>query len=467
MRGVPRSLRAQITTAVVILVTAVVALAGLVIVLRIDHRDRTDIDRQLATRAAKVHQDADKLLSQGDRAGTDNGSDDYGGLLAGSQSLVRIISDGRVVAQRGETPSAPLPVPVRDGYATVTVDGQTWRSLTQPLNATGDRLEVLQDIDPIQQRLADNTTLVAVVSLSAAILTGAGVWLITRLILLPLQRLRSGVLAIGSAAVGSDAVGSGTTGQQLPTVTRPREVADLSRALSGMLDQLHTSMEATRRFTADAGHELRTPLTTLGMTIETLQRNPGLPAGQRQQALETMAVEHQRITTLLTGLQALARGDAHALPEPAPVDLAELLADAVTQARLRHSATTYRLDLTEHATVRGWSAGLRLALDNLLDNAALHGRPDGTVHAHLAVQDGTARITVSDDGPGIAPDQRQAMKERFTRGPHARTPGSGLGLALVEQQAQLHHGTLRLATAVPDGGLQATLVLPVAGVAAA
>ncbi|WSW12489.1 HAMP domain-containing histidine kinase [Streptomyces phaeochromogenes] len=226
-----------------------------------------------------------------------------------------------------------------------------------------------------------------------------------------------------------------------------------------MLDQLRTSMEATRRFTADAGHELRTPLTTLGMTLETLQRNPDLPEAQRTLALEAMSTEHRRITTLLTGFQALARGDAHALPGRTPVDLTALLTEAVQHAARRHPAVTYRLEPTAPVTVQGWQAGLRLAVDNLLDNAALHGRTDGHVDIRLSEHGTTVRITVGDDGPGIPPDQRQAMKERFTRGSRTHAPGSGLGLALVEQQAQLHHGTLHLGEG-PGGGLRAVVSLP-------
>ncbi|MEU2620627.1 HAMP domain-containing sensor histidine kinase [Streptomyces sp. NPDC007157] len=452
MKLTPRSLRSRITVAVALLVTVVVALAGLVIVARIDHRDRTDVDRQLAARATKVHQDAGKLLDQGDHTGTgkEAGGDDYGGLLAGSQSLVRLFSDGQVVAQRGETPPTRLPLPTGDGYATVQTDGQTWRSLTEPLGTQGDRLEVLQDLDPIERRLADNTVIVAAVTLFAALTTAVGVWLITRIVLQPLQRLRTGALAISA----------GTTGP-LPAATRPQEVADLSHALNTMLDQLRTSMEATRRFTADAGHELRTPLTSLGMTIETLQRNPDLPAPQRSRALDAMRTEHGRITALLTGLQTLARGDAHALPERTPVHLGELLDEAVAHASRRHPAVTYHLAAATPATVLGWPAGLRLAVDNLLDNAALHGRPDGTVDIHLTHATGsdTVRITIGDDGPGIPPDQRHAMKERFTRGTRTRAPGSGLGLALVEQQAHLHQGSLHLGQS-PAGGLKAQLTLP-------
>ncbi|MFI9756753.1 ATP-binding protein [Streptomyces sp. NPDC051963] len=445
----PRSLRSQITAGVALLVVLVVALAGLIIVARIDHRDRTDVDRQLSARADKVREDADKLVSEGDGA---NDTDDYGGLLVGSQSVVRLVSNGQVVAERGDRPTVDIPVPSSDGMSTLYVGGQSWRSLVEPVDGTGDeRLQVLQDLSPIEQRRTDNTRIVAGVAVLATLVAAGGVWLITRVIMQPLQRLRAGVQRIRPA----------DTSRMLPQVSRPQEVADLSAALNGMLGQLQTSMRATRRFTADAGHELRTPLTVLGMNLETLQRNPRLPAGQRQEALDAMAVEHRRITALLEGLQILARGDAHALPPRATVDLPALLDEAVRHARNRHPGATYDVHIPAEPApqVQGWSTGLRLAVDNLLDNAALHGRrPHGRVDVSLSWDPGRLHIAVSDDGPGIPADRREAVKERFARGSRPRSPGSGLGLALVQQQAELHGGALTLADA-PGGGLRATLTV--------
>jgi len=452
----PRSLRSQITASVALLVVVVVGLAGLIIVDRIDHRDRTDVDRQLTVRADKAQEDADKLLSKGDGAGGDGG-DDYGGLLAGSQSLVRLISDGKVIDSRGDQPDVDIPVPVSDGLSTVRVGGRSWRSLVESVDTTGDgtrdaHIQVLQDLDPIEQRLADNTRIVAGVAAFATLVAGGGVWLITRVILLPLQRLRTGAQRIRPT----------DTSQLLPQVTRPQEVADLSASLNRMLGQLQTSMQATRRFTADAGHELRTPLTTLGVNLETLQRNPQLPTAQRQEALDAMTVEHRRITALLEGLQILARGDSHALPPRAAVDLPALLDEAVRHARNRHPGTVYDLHVAASEPVpqvEGWPAGLRLAVDNLLNNAALHGRrPHGQVHVSLTWDAGSAHITVADDGPGIPADQRETAKARFGRGPHARNHGSGLGLALVQQQAELHGGALALGE-TPGGGLRVTMTV--------
>ncbi|MEO3858175.1 HAMP domain-containing sensor histidine kinase [Acrocarpospora sp. B8E8] len=283
-------------------------------------------------------------------------------------------------------------------------------------------------------------------------------WFVIRLILQPLQRLRRAALAIDS-----EMIDSGLSAGRLPVVSGPREVADLSAALNRMLGQLLTSMHATRRFTADAGHELRTPLTTLGMNLEILRRGSGLPAHQRERALEAMAAEHQRITSLLEGLQTLARGDARALPAPDDIDLADLLAQAVGHARRRHPAVTYLLSLPvqEIPTVHGWPAGVRLAIDNLLENAALHGHPAGQVQVNVTMAGRSAQIIVADDGPGIPADQRETMKERFARGAQTRGDGSGLGLALVQQQARLHGGALDLGVS-PLGGLAAVLTLPIA-----
>ncbi|MFI6096504.1 ATP-binding protein [Lentzea sp. NPDC051213] len=443
MTVIPRGVRAQITVCVAVLVMLVVAAAGLVITLRIDHRDREDVDRQLIGRAQKVQEDTEKLLSGGNQR-----NDDYGGLLAGSASLVRLLSGGQVVAARGEEPRAPLPLPDADGFSTVTAGGQIWRSLVLPLDNGAGHLQVLQNLDSLEHRLADNRRVAIVVAIIATAVAAAGVWLIAGLVLAPLQRLRAGARRILPGEVG----------QRLPEVHRPREVADLSATLNGMLERLQDSMLATRRFTADAGHELRTPLTGLGMDLETLRRHPELPDADRVRTLDAMAVEHHRIVTLLDGLQALARGDAAALPAPGLVDLADLVRAAVVRARQRHSGVTYQVHGAS-AVVSGWDAGLRLAVDNLLDNAALHGRPHGTVDVSVWTDGHEVRIAVADDGPGIPLDRREDVKRRFARGEHPRGNGSGLGLALVDQQAHLHGGTLTLGDA-PGGGLLATLTAP-------
>jgi two-component system sensor histidine kinase PrrB len=180
------------------------------------------------------------------------------------------------------------------------------------------------------------------------------------------------------------------------------------------------------------------------------------------QALDAMAREHARLVALLDGLQTLARGDAGVLPTRESVDLPALLTEAVHAARSRYPQVTFALDPDDsESIVDGWPAGLRLAVDNLLDNAARHGRAHGHIDVRLRVRDRTVTLTVADDGPGVPEPERDAMRERFTRGPGSRHDGSGLGLALVDQQTTLHQGSLRLGTS-STGGLLVTIQIPVA-----
>jgi two-component system, OmpR family, sensor histidine kinase PrrB len=133
---------------------------------------------------------------------------------------------------------------------------------------------------------------------------------------------------------------------------------------------------------------------------------------------------------------------------------------ALYAARRRHPAVTFELDdESADATVRGWGGGLRLLVDNLLDNAALHGREAGTVRVGLAGEDGALYVRVEDDGPGVPAGERDRLLEPFARGAAATAPGSGLGLAIVAQQVALHGGGLRLEDSAL-GGLGVHVALP-------
>jgi two-component system sensor histidine kinase PrrB len=116
------------------------------------------------------------------------------------------------------------------------------------------------------------------------------------------------------------------------------------------------------------------------------------------------------------------------------------------------------------AELQGWPDGLRLIVDNLLANAAVHG--GRRVEVDVRRDDGALVLLVDDDGPGIAPVERERVLERFARGEGTRAPGSGLGLALVAQQAALHGGGVRIGDA-PLGGARVEVRLPLAGRAAA
>ena len=231
----------------------------------------------------------------------------------------------------------------------------------------------------------------------------------------------------------------------------PTELRSLAASFNAMLARLGRSaadreraLAATRRFAADAGHELRTPLTSVQATLSTLERHLDLPPERRAEMLGDALAEQRRLVELLDGLQALARGDAGPL-ELTEVDLAEVVDAAAAAAVERHPGLDLSAELPDApVAIEGWEPGLRLLADNLVENAVRHGRPHGHIRVTLdAPPDGEdgggAVLTVDDDGPGIADADRERIFAPFARLESTNGEGSGLGLALVQQQVR-HHG---------------------------
>ncbi|MDT5217673.1 MAG: two-component system, OmpR family, sensor histidine kinase PrrB [Mycobacterium sp.] len=446
-------IRAQLSLATAAIVMVIVAVAGVAVAVQIDQQDRAQLDAAMRDRSSHIEGDLDKIL-RGTEPGLGRSSPDpYGDLLGASQSLVRVIVNGRAAVQRGQIPATPLPLPRADGFASLTVDGQSWRSFVRTSGVHNEiQLQVLQDLQPLVERNTRNNLLLLAVTAVATVLGAVVGWLVAGLLLRPLQRVRAGAIAIRDHH---------DTEHRLPVVKRPREVADLTDTLNGVLDRLQKSTAAARRFTADAGHELRTPLTSLGAYIETLNRSAEPSPEVRHRITTEMQTQYQRLVDLLNGLQNLARADSGALPKSVEIEIGQMIEDAAAAARRRHpdvSITTRHNQ--RQPIVMGWPDGIRLAIDNVLDNAAVHGRSDGVITVRLAATRDTVSITVDDDGPGIPVAQRPALLKRFARGAETTAEGSGLGLALVAQQAEIHHGALALDDSV-DGGLSVTLTLPV------
>lgn len=308
----------------------------------------------------------------------------------------------------------------------------------------------------------------AIVSLGVLVLVGAvGFWL-GGVALRPLAALRVTAERVASTR---------DLATRLPHGDGPEEVDALAGSLNAMLERLQQSttqieatLEASRRFAAEAGHELRTPLTSMRMNLDVLARSPSLTTDERA-IMADITREQARLLALLEGLQQLARGDAaEAIPRKR-VNLSEVVDAAIANANARHPDATITLTGPDDVVLHGWPDGLRLLVDNLLDNALRHGRPNGQIDVALTADDHaeapqrnqtTTRptmvcLTVDDDGPGIPADDRQRVFERFARG-SSQAPGSGLGLALVAQQATVHGGRAAIDTA-PRGGTRVTVHL--------
>lgn len=374
---------------------------------------------------------------------------------------VRVVTrTGRVLTSNG--PVVDVPLPTRAGtVVSEEVAGRTYRVVRRNTvvdTDTGLRIRghvvVAADTAAMEERISDLRTRVIVAGVIGLLVAGLAALLLARLALRSLERLRDRAADLNEP---------GADGEHLPR-GGPTEVDDLAGTLNAMLDRLaatgrerEEALDASRRFAADVGHELRTPLAALGANLDTLRAHPDIP--ERDAMLAELQGEQRRMGTLLAALQALARADAaEAIPRE-PVDLTEMADIAVQAVGRRHPGVTFTLTAPDGATVvSGWPDGLRLAIDNLLENAARHGRPGGTVQAIVSTGGDTASVIVDDDGPGIPPDERERVLVRFVRGSGATGTGSGLGLALVAQQAQLHGGALAIEDA-PEGGARMRLTL--------
>jgi signal transduction histidine kinase len=269
-----------------------------------------------------------------------------------------------------------------------------------------------------------------------AVATGIATWFSVRSTLRPVERMRLAAIRLPA-------------GKRLPLPDSDDELRSLAGALNGLLQRRDEAAERLRRFTGDAAHELRSPVASIRVQAEVAVANPDPELSQ--EVLSDIARESERLSTLVDGLLTLARSDAGELPAAQPVDLV-----AAAQAAVgRCGSQSPRVILQapgRQAWVRAAPTEVDLVLDNLLRNAVLYARAQVTVAVLPA--GGWVRLVVDDDGPGIAPEHREKVFDRFYRVQDDRarqTGGYGLGLALVAELVRRRGGTVLVGES-PDGG---------------
>jgi two-component system OmpR family sensor kinase len=356
-----------------------------------------------------------------------------------------------------------LPQVTTLGFSTVATTEGRWRVFG--VQALTRVIQVAQPMSVREQRAAE----LALQTLKPFALLlpvlALLIWFAVGHALEPLQRLTALVKARRVSALDS-----------LPDAALPDEVQPLVTALNDLLGRLRNALERERAFMADAAHELRTPLTALHLQMGMLARASG--ESERAAAMGTLSAGVQRTIRLVEQLLALARQEPRADGRRAPVRLDDLARESV--AELVSLADAGHIDLgveaAQPATVQGDADALRTLLRNLVDNAVRYtpagGRVDVTVAAPPAP--GTtpasatappaaasgARLTVSDTGPGIPPEERERVFDRFYRRAGTEPPGSGLGLAIVKTIAQAHGATVTLADGPEGKGLTVTVSFP-------
>lgn len=242
------------------------------------------------------------------------------------------------------------------------------------------------------------------------------------------------------------------------------EAVEISEAVEGMLARIgdeqqrtRAALESARDFAAVASHELRTPLTAMRTNLEVLS-TLNLADEQRNEVIGDVLRTQSRIEATLMALERLAQGELTTVDDFVPVDVTELLDRAAHDAMRNYPDLDVSLASSTTVLMLGLPAGLRLVIDNAIANAVKHGSATRVQLSVLSSSSGV-EIAVDDNGSGVPEEERTAVFERFHRGSTASRSGSGLGLALVAQQAELHGGTAAL-TVSPLGGTRLMLALP-------
>jgi signal transduction histidine kinase len=319
------------------------------------------------------------------------------------------------------------------------------REAREPGATPGERDDSDSPIEDAQSDVEQTFLVVGAAALVAALLAG---YLLAARTAAPLRRF---------AATAAE-VDAGDLSPRLATdPAAAAELRTLADSFNHMLDRLEDAFARQRSFVSDASHELRSPLTAIRGQIEVLAREPSPDAAEVRRVEATTLAELRRVELLVEELLALARLDEGVGPARRELDVGAFLREAVAAA-------------PGGATV-GTAAGGRIEADpdliarvvrNLVENARRHTGPAGTVTVSSAAVGGRLRVSVDDDGPGIAPAERERVFDRFHRSETARdraSGGSGLGLAIARAIVEAHGGSIR-AEGSPLGGAQVSFELP-------
>ncbi|MFH5209165.1 sensor histidine kinase [Antrihabitans sp. NCIMB 15449] len=429
------SLRARVAAATALGATIIVVALGFIVSQAIERNNLQQIDQRLETVSKLVLLNADiavRVLS----------------VLGPSNDLALTFrnADGSV----GGTTSVELPA-LADGSRTVDVDGTPYRVFTTTVERPAEqKVSLGLPAEEAARATADQRRYVVAAGALAIAASGGLGWIFGGRAVRPIVELTRRISA-GQPQPAKQAGGV-------------READELGDALTAMLQRVDDAQADTtaalttaRDFAAASAHELRTPLTAMRTDIEVL-RTLDLDDAQRTEILDDLARTQGRVEATLAALERLASGELASDSDYSDTDVVEIC-DIAAQDAMRHFADlTVRVDAEQALIMRGLPAGLRLAVDNALSNAARHGRAHNVVITAARRTDDAIVVTVDDDGIGVGESERTAVFERFYRGASAAKSGSGLGLALVAQQAQLHGGRAYFDVS-PLGGARLVLEL--------
>ena len=435
------SLRTRVAFATAIAAAIVVGIVGTIVWIGITNDRKERLDRRLDEAAGFaipfLPRDLDEIPS--------SPSDE--------DAIITVRQDGDV------TSNSKVVLPdLEPGYADTYVNGVRYRVRTVEIRLPSPNGQVMSVAvgATYDSTISDTNNLHRRVIVICSFAIGAAAvagWLLAAFAVRPLKRLAQQTRAID---VGGDAPDVEVRG-----ATEAVEIADAVNGLVQRIweeqDRTKAALTSARDFAAVSSHELRTPLTAMRTNLEVLA-TLDMSDDQRKEVINDVIRTQSRIEATLSALERLAQGELSTFDDQVPVDITELLDRAAHDAMRVFGDLDVSLVPAPTVIIVGLPAGLRLAIDNAIANAVKHG---GATRVQLSAVSSRAgvEIAIDDDGCGVPEEERTVVFDRFSRGSTASHSGSGLGLALVAQQADLHGGTASLEQS-PMGGARLLLRLP-------
>ena len=464
--GPLRSVRSRITAAAVVVVAVALAVTAATLVTLV----RDSLVKSLDEATELVADDVATKLANGTLPAVipvPGGADDEDLVIQVLDSDRRVVAASENLVGRG--PVVPdEPDPDDDDHLRITVkrlpvdSNESFRVFgSRATGPSGEDLTVYvaTELAPVKNTLSDLHRAITVGAPLLLILAGLAVWLLVGRALRPVEAIRRQVAEISESGLD----------RRVPEPPDDDEVGRLARTMNAMLGRLQRSAERQRRFVSDASHELRSPLATTRTTLEVALAHPETTTWQS--AAGDVLAETDRMERLVDDLLFLARGDeGKLLAAPEPVDLDDIVGAEAARLRAR-ARVEVDISAVGAARVQGVAAHLERVVRNLLENAEIHAR--SAVSVSLGGDRGAVVLAVTDDGPGVAPADRERIFDRFVRLEEARARpgargvpvdnrgGAGLGLAIAREIVAAHGGALTVDDA-PGGGARFVVRLPTA-----
>jgi two-component system, OmpR family, sensor kinase len=419
-----------------------------------------DFNQDVATAADRLQRDADLRLiydaNNNALVRPTQRSLDLEDFAASSNAAIRVITEDDLVGfSTLHAPDFGTPFIGR----TADIDG--WRVETRPVAVEGWQdpwyLQYARRVSEVQDTANRVKVFLAFGVLGGALLALLAGLATARRAMEPIAELTAAARAVERSRDPS---------VRIPRPEADDEVSELARTLDAMLAALDESRAETegalarqREFVADASHELRTPLTSVLANLELLEEEL---TGEQQEAAASALRSSRRMRRLVADLLLLARADAGRQAPHQPVDLSQVVTEAA--AELEPVAGDHELSISAPAgaEVDGQRDELHRLVLNLMENALRHTDPGTAVEATVERRNGEVILSVEDDGPGIPPDQREKVFERFYRGSGDRSGSSGLGLSIVRAVAESHRGSVRLEEPLDGRGARFVVRIPTA-----